>query len=80
MKCYYCARTATHLNPMNLCDFHYVENYSVQPYKGELLPFKIVLKRQLEKNGMWKKDDETLDEWYNRCKAYVQERVKKIGK
>ena len=77
MKCLHCDEKATHITPINLCDFHYVEAYSVQTVGDERLPFKQVLKRQLEKEGMWKKEDESLDDWYLRCKDDFHKRTKK---
>ena len=77
MKCQFCDKKATHLNPVTVCDFHYVETYSYQMIEGERVPFKKVLKQQLEKIGMWKEEDETLEKWYERCKDYFHDRTRK---
>ncbi|HCX23865.1 MAG TPA: hypothetical protein DHN29_18225 [Cytophagales bacterium] len=77
MKCMHCDKKATHITPLNLCDFHYVESYSFQTIGDKQVPFKKVLKEQLEKTGMWKREDESLDEWYLRCKDDFNKRTKK---
>jgi len=80
MKCLHCEKKSTHVTPLNLCDFHYVELYSFQTVGDERIPFKKVLKQQLEKEGMWKKEDESLDEWYLRCKDDFHKKSKKKRK
>tara|TARA_R110002167_G_scaffold13429_2_gene55942 strand:+ start:364 stop:606 length:243 start_codon:yes stop_codon:yes gene_type:complete len=79
MKCQFCEKKATHINPASVCDFHYVEAYSTQMIDGVRVPFKKMLKDQLEKSGMWKKEDETLEQWYDRCKDHFHGRTKKKG-
>jgi|TARA_B110001454_G_scaffold77758_1_gene75324 hypothetical protein len=77
MKCQFCEKKATHINPASVCDFHYVEAYSTQNIGGVQVHFKKMLKDQLEKVGMWKKEDETLDQWHIRCKERFYGKAKK---
>jgi hypothetical protein len=45
--------------------------------EGERVPFKKVLKQQLEKVGMWKQEGEELEKWYERCREYFHNRTRK---
>jgi hypothetical protein len=54
--------------PTSLCDTCWAEDYSTQWYDGKLWGFKHLFKALLLERGMFKTDDETKEEWYQRCK------------
>ena len=63
-----CGKRATQLHPSTLCDECWARKYSMQSYKGEVLPFRKVLKDFIISQGLFKEVDETDKDWYNRCK------------
>ena len=67
MKCK-CGKRVTQRWPTSLCDTCWAEDYSTQWYDGKLWGFKHLFKALLVKRNLFKRDDETKDEWYARCK------------
>ena len=67
MKCK-CGKRVTQVWPTSLCDTCWAEDYSTQWYDGKLWGFKHLFKALLLEKGMFKTDDETKEEWYQRCK------------
>ena len=67
MKCK-CGKRVTQVWPTSLCDTCWAEDYSTQWYDGKLWGFKHLFKALLLERDLFKKDDETKDEWYARCK------------
>jgi hypothetical protein len=69
MKCIDCSRPATHLHPYLLCDHCWSERYGTQNVDGVAIPFKKLFRDNLMKRGLWKKDDEEVPDWQDRCKT-----------
>jgi|TARA_Y100000310_G_scaffold45258_1_gene42205 hypothetical protein len=67
MKCTDCHKESTHYSPLYLCDFHYAERFSTQFINGQDIPFKQLFRDNLMKRNLWKKPEETRDEWNQRC-------------
>ena len=67
MKCADCHKESTHLHPLNLCNHHYAERYSTQFINGEYIHFKKLFQDNLMKRGLWKKPEESRDDWNQRC-------------
>lgn len=69
MNCIDCNRNATHIRPFLLCDHCWSERYSTQNVDGVAIPFKKLFRDNLMKRGLWKKDDEEVPDWQDRCKT-----------
>ena len=67
MKCKW-GKRGTQVWPTSLCDTCWAEDYSTQWYDGKLWGFKHLFKALLVERNLFKRDDETKDEWYARCK------------
>ena len=67
MKCR-CGKRVTQLWPTSLCDTCWAEDYSKQWYGGKLWGFKHLFKALLLEKVLFMKDDETKEQWYQRCK------------
>ena len=73
-KCVDCKAPATQLSPMPLCSMHWTDRYAKGPLRGEdgeLLPFKKSLIDILKEMGYWKEQDESVEEWQDRCKKHT---------
>ena len=68
-----CRRWATILMPMPFCDRHWAERFSTQYYDGKHIPFLKLFKDNLMKRGLWKKTEESREQWNERCEVAAKE-------
>jgi hypothetical protein len=66
-KCTDCKQWATIYHPAPFCDAHWANRFSTQNVDGKPVPFRKLFKDNMVKRGLWKKPDESLDEWYANC-------------
>ncbi len=64
-----CRRWATILMPMPFCDKHWAERFSTQYHDGKHVPFLKLFKDNLMKRGLWKKTEESREQWNERCET-----------
>ena len=64
-----CRRWATIYMPSPFCDRHWAERFSTQYYEGVHIPFRKLFKDLMMKRGLWKKPEETREQWNERCET-----------
>ena len=72
--CTDCSAPATQLMPVPLCSLHWAERYSKGPLtddEGNQLPYKKSLQQILKEMGYWKEENESVEEWQERCKKHT---------
>ena len=70
MRCESCGEPAKQIREtFSYCERCYARKFSTLKINGVEKPFLIVLKEQLDKMGLGRKEGETIDQWSKRCKA-----------
>ena len=77
-KCSDCPEQATIYHPAPFCDTHWVNRFSTQNVDGKPIPFRKLFKDNMVKRGIWKKPDESLDEWYDLCEKSAKTGMKTL--
>ena len=72
MRCESCGQPATHIRgTYSYCNRCHTKKFSTQRINVVEKPFLIVLKEQLDKMGLGRKEGETIDQWGMRCKEHT---------
>jgi len=75
-----CGGDATRKIPEVMCDGCVAEKFSMQFWKGEMVPYKTALWENLRDNmGMDKRDGETKGEYSERCRAHFHNKAGAVG-
>jgi DNA-directed RNA polymerase subunit RPC12/RpoP len=70
MRCESCGKPATQIREeFSYCERCHSKRFSTIKINGVEKPFLIVLKEQLDKMGLSRKEGETIDQWSKRCRA-----------
>ena len=64
-----CNKWGTILMPAPFCEKHWAERYSTQYYEGKHIPFRKLFKDLMMARGLWKKPEESREQWNERCEA-----------
>ncbi len=75
MRCESCGKPATQIREeFSYCERCHSKRFSTIKINGVEKPFLIVLKEQLDKMGLSRKEGETIDQWSKRCRAVTPKR------
>jgi hypothetical protein len=80
MKCDNCESLATQIRETySYCNRCHTREFSTIKIDGVERHFLVVLKEQLEKMGLQRKEGETIDQWGKRCREATSLNPKMLG-